>query len=317
MINTDKLLAYACGTIPNIPASIYHYTNEETVPLILTKKHISFRMTRIDDFDDVYEGKTIEIYYDLALEKLHKMNILTEEQLLLFSKVQLPEKHAFIHISSSYNGIKLETAVPYVVCFSKNANDPYMYKNYLKGTDRGCSLGFHLFTDKHVVVQGKPLLSLCNGARLFLTNVLYGEEIVDHLVDYIQGLLNCIDGVFINKELEEWILPFIEIELANLQYCSKLNKYRRENEVRMILLVSESESISPNPAYCFKTEEKDGRHFLYIPFHRSLLNSIHASDALKNDMDDLKSKLIENGYTNKFRGQSTPNEKGREPNLCP
>ena len=54
----------------NMPFEVFHYTDAADKILLEDSKGVSLRMTHIDCFDDVFEGKTIEVFYDLALEDL-------------------------------------------------------------------------------------------------------------------------------------------------------------------------------------------------------------------------------------------------------
>lgn len=282
--------------MPKLYGPLYHYTNEETVPQILTQEGISFRMTRIDDFDDKYEGKTIEIYYDLALERLCKTNILSEEQRLLLSQVKLPEKHLFIFSSSSCKLAKPEEAIPYVICFSKKEKDPYMFEKYLKETNRGCSMGFYSDLLNVIIVQGKQIKHSGNGYKFYIQNVLYGEEIANDLENYIKGLFECAGGNPTEDEVKNWIIPFVEMKLSNMQYCSKLNKYKDENEARLVLLVSGKENNTVDPLQSFRTEEKNGKHYLYITLPHHAFCAINPSDTLAEDMNVLSTIIKNNGY---------------------
>ena len=75
---------------------VYHCTDMDTVPLILKDDAATLRMKHIDNFEDRYEGKTVEIYYDLALERLYNEKCISYEIYEQLSSIQLPNEMLFV-----------------------------------------------------------------------------------------------------------------------------------------------------------------------------------------------------------------------------
>ena len=107
---------------------VYHYTNIDTVPLILRDDKIHLRMTHVEYFDDKHEWrKTIEIYYDLALERLLHDDIIDCDTYAALSRIEVPEKTVFIlppsSSSTDTSGIVCNTECDvYIACFSSEKN---------------------------------------------------------------------------------------------------------------------------------------------------------------------------------------------------
>ena len=59
---------------------LYRYYGENTVNRVLQKDFICFRLSAAENFEDKMEGKAIEVYYDLALDRLKRAGKITQEE---------------------------------------------------------------------------------------------------------------------------------------------------------------------------------------------------------------------------------------------
>lgn len=243
---------------------IYHYANEEIVPLILSQNCVSFRFTRIEDFIDKSEGKVINSYYMNALNKLHDDGTLSDYLYGLFSRITPPIDHAFPFSSDGHTLFVSEKAKVYIICFSKDASNPNMFKNYLKGTKRGCSIEFgrHLLNEHHLLNHNAKQFG--NGYKLQQLDVLYGEDNVIELVRYIKEVLSCVNVEITEEVFRNYLVFAIETKLSNMQYCSKQEEFRYENEVRLVLLIAENGHNSVDPSGMFKQQKENNRRFVTV-----------------------------------------------------
>ena len=114
-------------------SNVYHYTTADITNLILREEDICLQMTRMDNFEDKLEGKTVDSFYQKALKKLLKENKLSKSQYELMVKIEAPQKNltAFEEEKGIYRGEITESDI-YITCFSKEKNDSYMIKKYIK-----------------------------------------------------------------------------------------------------------------------------------------------------------------------------------------
>ena len=212
------------------PTYGYHYTKACNVKNILCDDKIHFHLTKIEDFYDKFEGKSIEVYYDLALEKLFRDNFITQNEYNSLSTI-CPSNYILFPVSDQenkfFNRRMFDT---FILCFSKNRNDEFMYKNYANNQDNpGYCIGFSLSTIESIVFN-----SVFNaGIHIDFYEVLYGEQIVIHLIKTIKDIVTVCrrispDAIF---SFVNCIIP----ELDQLRYSAKLGKYYKENEIRMVI----------------------------------------------------------------------------------
>ena len=259
------------------PSSIYHYTNASVIDKILTNDGISFRMTRVSDFSDVYEGKSIEIYYDMALEQLEQSGRISSHQRSLFNRVELPEKRVAVfklplkegQPSALMSSIHM---IPYIICFSKNKCDPYMFKNYIKSEEQGYCLEFY----GHDIASNANISHFGEGHKFKFYNVLYGNEIIDAIKQYICDMLSCIHEIN-DQIIEQFMLGPLAGKLQDLQYSAKLSKYKQENEVRLVLFIPEAQACPAVYSPIYQEVEENGKKYIYIKFNKHALRGIFAN----------------------------------------
>lgn len=203
--------------------ALYHYYSGPTLRKVLTKDAIVFRLAAAATFEDKMEGKAVEVYYDLALSELVSEGAISPEQYDAFSKASVPDK-IFLprKTNSGINAFGNSEFEEYIICFSTKENDPYMFENYIKNADGYC-LHFSGMDLRELTCKG-----IDNQAEIKLIPVLYGRKVVD----YIREKLLMIAS---NPIRTENYNEYISVLLHYVQYAAKLNKYSKENEVRLVV----------------------------------------------------------------------------------
>lgn len=134
-----KLSPHELNPSRDTPEVIYHYTDRETTRKILTKDGLCFRMTRAEDFEDQFEGRTLEEYYQEAIENLRKSGFLPDTHYRILRKAQMPEMKPMSFSnpvdpsSIFFQGARYTT---YVSCFSTEKDDPKMIERYMKNESK-------------------------------------------------------------------------------------------------------------------------------------------------------------------------------------
>ena len=264
--------------------SLYHYYNGETVPLVLRKDGIQFRLAALSTFEDKMEGKSVEVYYDLALQELLLERSITNVDYEELIKIKVPDKAYLMYLPKDglgkghfceYN--------EYVICFSKAKDDHYMYENYCKDSDGYC-LEFPVIELKEVTC-----MSLRNSAEMMLMPVLYGREVVEYIKHIVLEVLN---EPAKRHHLEECIQSLLHI----VQFSAKLSKYSLEREVRLItLLPKKLEYDLPNIRYA---ESDDSKQYIYLNVEKYVLTGISAAPFnAKQETLKIMHTIKENGYS--------------------
>ena len=118
---------------------LYHYYSSRSVKRVIKKDGIYLRLAAAATFPDKMEGKAVEVFYDLALDELRSEKRITARQYEDFSKISVPEK--LFLAKGKENGMIVwgdAEYEEYIICFSTEENDPYMFDNYIKDADGYC-----------------------------------------------------------------------------------------------------------------------------------------------------------------------------------
>lgn len=235
---------------------IYHYTNEENVEKILRDSGICFRMTRFEDFEDKLEGKVVDVYLDIALERLLKSNQIDSDTYLKLVPDNKPIKTLFTFdlrgLPTMVKNLEFET---YITCFCEKQNDKYMYENY--ANTNGYCIGFSAMN----LEDGKT--SFGKGFKLELQRIMYGEEIIDYFSKNILTLLSKTKNV---PDEERILQDVLYILRQRVQYSSKLYKYNNENEVRLILKVPKQSDLYIDNSLVFGINKERKKRYVEVEF---------------------------------------------------
>ena len=135
----SKLRDHELNPSRDTPEVIYHYTDRETTRKILTKDGLCFRMTRAEDFEDQFEGRTLEEYYQEAIENLRESGFLPDTHYRILRKAQMPEKKPMLFsnpVDPSSIYLQGTRYTAYVSCFSTEKDDLKMIEYYMKNESK-------------------------------------------------------------------------------------------------------------------------------------------------------------------------------------
>lgn len=255
--------------------TVYHYTRAENIPNILQPKDIHIRMTHYEDFEDKLEGKVVDVYLDLALEKLLKEGKINQSIYLSLTPKNPPVKELFTFnkdFKSTYG--KLLEYDTYIACFCKEKNYQYMYDNY--AGDDGYCVGFsqsgineiaeHTF-GKGFIVEYHP--------------IMYGEEVVEFFYKKILKLVSLIEKI---ADLQS----VLKILRKRVQYSSKLYGYSNEKEERLILKIAKGHTFPTKYPFTLGYNEERKRHFLELTLPKYCFWDIESQNPTCEISDYLK-----------------------------
>ena len=268
--------------------NVYHYTDKKNLFKILKDDNVKFKMTRYEDFNDKTEGRVIEVYYDLVLESLEKEGILTSEERFYLSELEVQEEVVFY--KKQCDGITVNTAIGtecnyYVACFSTEKNDEYMFKNYVN-TGKGVCLEF--LGD---IIFPCGCYNVPNGIIVKGYKVLYGREVIDFIYDKLKNLFAFYP---LNEENREMIKYAIEQMLNKLTFRTKLGKFSKENEIRLIVGLPEKNFSEDNNQYSEKNYK--GKRFIYYFVPKDSFCDITFNNIGRNECDKLCRDIRNKNY---------------------
>lgn len=275
---------------------IYHYTDIETCKKILKSEGLTFRMTHVKDFTDKFEGRTIEVFYDMALEHLLKCGKISDDLYWELAELEIPNRDFFFFNTKDYQD-KLYTEVVstdydvYIACFSENAASSYMEEHYIKNEKHnGCAIG--LFAAN--LESNNITLSFGEGSRFRLKKVLYGEQIVNRIIEITEMLLNAYnEDIAILKEVK----LNLQQALLELRYTAKRSRYKNENEVRLILMIPKGERVPNYYTPRYEPVIENGKKYIEVPLPKCVFSTIEKSNSTtEEEFRDVVSMLRENGY---------------------
>lgn len=263
--------------------TVYHYTKAENITNILQPKDIHIRMTHYEDFADKLEGKVVDAYLDLALEKLLKEMKITKEIYSSLTPKNLPTKElfAFNLDSKSTYGKSLECDT-YIVCFCKEKDYQYMYDNY-SGYDGYC-IGFSELGINEIYSH-----SFGKGFKVEYHSIMYGKEVIEYFYKKILELLSVVE-----KLPEKTInLKTLLNELRKrVQYSSKLYGYSDEKEVRLVLKIPKEHTFKTDYPFTFGYDEERKRRYLELTLPKYCCLDVNC----QNPPSDVLDYLEKNNY---------------------
>lgn len=264
---------------------LYHYYKGDTLRKVLKNDAVIFRLASASTFEDKMEGKAVEVYYDLALEELWEEGKITEMQFEKLSGISIPNRIQFVFQRSDGWGIcKNEEYEEYIICFSTEKDDLYMYETYAHDSDGYC---LHFFG---IEIEELRRLGMKNHAEIRLVPILYGKEVVDFIKEKVHEVIS--DAVK-ERNLEYYITDLLHY----VQFAAKRKKYSRENEVRLIVFL---------PVKCgdqlsnirFYTDTKDHKYIFFSAPKHVLYDVSAAPYNAKTETSNVKAYLDSQGYQN-------------------
>ena len=266
--NTKEILDVIAWRMYCLPRPIeadclYHYYKGKDILKVLRNDNIVFRLASLSTFEDKMEGKSVEVYFDLALQELLGMHKINQKEYDELSAILIPEQ-AWLMCDSvnGYRRFSLCEYDEYVICFSKEKDDSYMYENYCKESDGYC-LEFPTIELNEVTCK-----ALDNSAEMTLMPILYGREVVDYIEAIILEVLH-------DKAKRHYLKECIQDLLHIVQYSAKLSKYRKEKEVRLVVLLPKQHThVLPDIEH---VNSDDGNKYIYLKIPKKTLTAISAA----------------------------------------
>lgn len=278
IIDITESLCEFCKTDDNLPYEFYHFASADIVPEILKADKIYFRMTHIDDFDDALEGRVLEAYYDLVLERLLLDGVINHDIRSKLAEIPIAEQN-FFSIENTTTGRMVASDSrkydAFVACFSYEPNDKYMFNHYIKSEDKkGYRLAFRTIDNRY---------KLLNEQRVETYKVLYGIEVVSLLYEKIRTLLKNQDEICIIGAL----MPAIKSVLQDLRCRTKLGKYQIEREVRVVYK-QPKDSVTDIEV----KRDQTGRRYILYPFDKDLFLDYKGSGSITKSDELFITKLL-------------------------
>lgn len=234
---------------------LYHYRSGSSVSKMFNKDNLILRLTAADQFEDKLEGKAVEVYYDITLEKLARDGKITAEQFKDLSTIDIPDKTLIIHkTDEGMNWAKWEEFETYVICFSTEKDDPFMYERYVHNKSTG---GFCIELSG-IEIRSLSQLSIDNESHIKLIPVMYGEKTVRYLESQIMRVAG---NSFLYKNRNEVIGEI----LHQIQFSAKRSRYSKENEIRLLIYLAKGD-YSDHPNLNRDRDEKEKIISKYINF---------------------------------------------------
>ena len=268
---------------PNKPSSkapfyysnpfIYHYTKLSCVDQILLDGCVRLRLTEITDFSDKFEGKIITQCYPLILDSLLKEQIISLNDYFELSEIKFGEKR-FFPILNNQKSLVLKDYYVFVLCFSKNKNDPYMFEHFSKENDE---LGICIeLTSKSMMDSINNTNGFQNISSCF-SDVVYKDDIIPRLENEIKSL------IWLTSDIENantvWRKPIIQQMLTKISFLVKNETYRKENESRLIVFCPTDYQNDFQDPYlsCELSDDKGNLHF-YLNFSLPVVRGYSCGD---------------------------------------
>lgn len=271
---------------------IYHYTGVNAAKAILRNDCVSLRMTHIDDFDDVFEGKTVEVFYDLSLENLKREGVIDDSVYNQLSEIDAPKRYMFhfnINNESNTTYCTYTDYDVYVSCFCEDGNSDYMLKRYIRDEDQK---GYVIGAFSLDLAENDTTMCFGEGHRFELKKILYGRQIVESIEVFVKELLS-IYGGRIDAEAKE----AIRFKLSEMRYMAKLARYSREKEVRLILMIPKGDRLPENYKPRYNQVVENGKRYVYVSIPKGVIFEVQNSKTVPDkEWSEFTYQLKEYGY---------------------
>ena len=226
-------------------------------------------------FEDKLEGKVVDVYLDLALEKLLKEGKINQAIYSSLTPKNLSAKELFTFnqdYQSTYgNLLEYDT---YIACFCKEKNYRYMYDNY--AGDDGYCIGFSQTGIKEIAEH-----SFGKGFTVQYHPIMYGEEVVEFFYKKILKLVSLIEKI---ADLQSTL----KILRKRVQYSSKLYGYSNEKEERLIIKIAKGHTFQTKYPFTLGYNEERKRRFLELTLPKYCFWDIESQNPICEISDYLK-----------------------------
>ena len=278
-------------------ATVYHYAKGDTIKKILRENGIVLRLTRVEDFDDKYEGKAIMMGYKRALRELLEEGNISQKEYELLCDAKPTTKCLVFQKKDKATGADVYTRekyVPYIICFSNQKDNDYMFEHYTSGDNlQGC-IGFYpaeLYEELRV--QMRPL------DESGIQKVMYGCETDKMLKQAIERVVSLLrkDN---NDESQKYCRNLVDELLRKLQYPAKLARFWREDEKRLIIFLPDQDNLTEEQKakFVFNRGTEGGKEYIEVCVPKHCFEGISFSQSTsQNDAENLRQYLTSIGYS--------------------
>ena len=267
--------------------NLYHYTDLSVVDKIFTDDSITLRFTHEDCFEDKLEGKTVDVYFEIAINKMYKDGLITLDQAKHLYTIQVAKNKV---LSQAGNNIFEKELVDsndvYIACFTEKRESRYMVENYFRNdSKKGCRIEFLT----HNLLSNDTIKKSNIGFTIESTKILYGQDIVDDICCFLKLLLQFEPDVY-----HPTFSNLLGIKLSNLKYAAKREKYRDENELKLILYVSEKDNENE---FIHKEGLANNKKFRDVIITKNSAWGIDFSESVSDDeRDSIKNLVSSRGH---------------------
>lgn len=277
---------------------IYHYTSESGFNSILFNSNDSENITlwasRYDCLNDKSEGKNIPKIYKETCEELLNDKKIKETFYNTIIKIKSSDKALFSFKPQQAKKSAMKKCERYIISFSTQEDSLPMWNYYSKGNYyEGFNIGFYsneiikmlqdVFADKFV--------------NVWLGPVVYDKGEQKKVISDI--ILNLYNSDYVNNE--KFLTDFISQRLFDLNLVFKNEKYKHENEVRIVIDVAKNKNeISVK----YRTYKGYTIPYIEIKIPKENVASVTLGPLplrnmeLKKQKQIVKERLNRNGYNN-------------------
>ena len=278
-------------------ATVYHYAKGDTTKKILRENGIVLRLTRVEDFKDKYEGKATLVCYDLALIELLEEGNISQKEYELLCDAEPTTKCLVFQKKDKTTGADVyarEKYVPYVICFSNQKDNDYMFEHYASGDNlQGC-IGFYpAELREELRVQMRPL------DEISIQKIMYGRETIKMLKQAIERVVSILRES--NDETsQKYCRNLIDELLRELQYPAKMGRFWREDEKRLIIFLPNQDNLTEEQKaeFVFNRGTEDGKEYIEVCVPKYCFEGISFSQSTsQEDAENMRQYLTSIGYS--------------------
>lgn len=263
---------------------LYHYTNLKVAREIVKNGCGTMAFTHIEDLLDIRESqKPIDIYYDLALDIISARYPLVRAHYDAFSRIGVSDlTNVFEQNEKGVLCLRRKKCDIYICCFSEDGHSKRMEETYTKDeSGKGICIKFipmELEEEKGFWFE--------RGIVYDYKKVLYGNDAVTHLVNFLADIFSCSDAN--ESAIEKMIIPRIQEKLRQMAFQVKLAKYGYEKEYRLILSIPQEKKNQFNR---LETEDSGIRRILF-PFRNRVIADVRGfGKTTTEEVEEIKTLL--------------------------
>ena len=192
---------------------LFHYTDAAAKSKIIDGDHVTLKLSRVKDFEDVEEGRHILKVYDVVYQEFSHQY--SDRK---FNALMQSVKNNFLpHLEENIN--------KYVFCFSKSENNEYLINHYAhRKNSQGYCIGFH-------ALKIEDIIEKCNGVHL--VDVLYDSD------NLAQSMKKVIYNAYRLREQDDEDFSILKkillYQLLIYSLCYKSPEFKVEEETRLIV----------------------------------------------------------------------------------